>query len=591
MSEANRNVLWATAFVDELARQGVRHVCVAAGSRSAPLTFALAAEARIRVHAFVDERSAGFFALGVGRAAGAPAAVVTTSGTAAANLFPAVVEASQGESPLIVLTADRPAHLRGQDANQTIDQSRLYGVYPRAFYDVPLPSVREDVLRYVRALAARVVSGTTDPLPGPVHVNFQFEKPLEPTSVSGDVPDDFARSAPMAARGRAGAAPFASVRSGTYQLAREDLEWVGTRIGAARRGLVVAGPSPTPATAGPAALKIATATGYPLLADPLSGARFEKGAREKAVAAYDAFLADPEVRARLSPDLVIRLGAAPTSASLSRLLRTCERQIVVDAGGRWKDHLAVADIYVRADPDAWAAAVADHVTRSADPDWVGDWRRAGSLAAVALSAELDGEGFEGAVLAEAVRALPPEATLYLGNSLPVRDVDAFAVPTDESLHVIGLRGASGIDGNVSAALGASAVATGPTLAALGDLAFYHDMNGLLAASKLGSDIVFLVINNDGGGIFHTLPIREYEEVLLPYVVQPHGLDFSHAAALYGLPYRRETSAADAYAALERSFEIGGPHVVEVVSDREENRRRREQVVERMCDAVRAGLGE
>jgi 2-succinyl-5-enolpyruvyl-6-hydroxy-3-cyclohexene-1-carboxylate synthase len=591
VSDANRNVVWATAFVDELARQGVRHVCVAAGSRSAPLVFAFAADDRVRLHPFVDERSAGFFALGVGRAGGTPAAVVTTSGTAAANLLPAVVEASQGESALIVLTADRPAQLRGQDANQTIDQDRLYGTYPRAFYDVPLPEVRDDALRYVRALAARVVAGARDPIPGPVHVNLQFEEPLEPTPVAGDVPETFGDSAPLAARGRAGTEPFTRVRWGVPKLARQDLEWATTRIGKARRVLIVAGPSSSPAAAGPATLKLAAATGYPLLADPLSGARFARGAAERGVAAYDAFLTDPVVRARLAPDLVIRLGAAPTSAPLLRLLGACENHIVVDAGGRWKDHLAIADSYVRTAPAAWCAAIARRVEPAADPEWIGAWCRAGALAARALETEFDGEVFEGAVLAEAVRALPPEATLFVGNSLPIRDVDAFAVPRDDPLRVFGLRGASGIDGNVSTALGVSAVSTGPTLAALGDLAFYHDMNGLLAASKQRTDIVFFVINNDGGGIFHTLPIREYQDVLLPYVVQPHGLDFSHAAELYGLPFRRHTSPADARSALEQCFAAGGPHVLEVVSDREKNRRRREQVVEAVRDAVRVGLEE
>jgi 2-succinyl-5-enolpyruvyl-6-hydroxy-3-cyclohexene-1-carboxylate synthase len=591
VSDENRNVVWATAFVDELARHEVRDVCVAAGSRCAPLVFAFAADERVRVHPFVDERSAGFFALGIGRACGAPAAVVTTSGTAAANLLPAVVEASQGESPLVVLTADRSAHFRGQDANQTIDQVRLYGGYTRSFYDVPLPRVREDALRYVRALAARVVAAALEPVPGPVHVNFQFEKPLEPTSVPGDVPEDFRDPVTLAAGGREGTKPFTMVRTGPPRLAPEEVEWAAGRVGGARRGLIVAGPSSSPATTGPAVLRLAEATGFPVLADPLSGARFADGAAGRSIAAYDAFLTDQVVCYRLAPDLVIRLGAAPTSVPVLRLLEACGNQIIVDAGARWKDHLAVADSYVRAAPAEWCAAVAERVDPRLDAEWIDDWGHADALAVRTLEGELDGEIFEGAVLAAAVRALPPGATLFLGNSLPIRDVDAFAIPRDVPIHVLGLRGASGIDGNVSAALGASVVSTGPTLAALGDLAFYHDMNGLLEASKLGTDIVFLVINNDGGGIFYTLPIREYEDVLLPYVVQPHGLDFAHAAELYGLPHQRQTSVADTRAALEQSLAVGGPNVLEVMSDREHNRRRREQVVEGVRDAVRAGLDE
>ncbi len=205
MTHANRNMLWAQALVDELGRQGVTHVCVASGSRSAPLAFAFAGDERFTVHSLLDERSAGFFALGIGRASARPAAVLTTSGTAAANLLPAAIEASLGESPLLLITADRPAHLRGLDANQTIDQVKLFGPYVRLFSDTPLPRAEDTALRHLRALAARAVAASTGHPKGPVHLNVQFEKPLEPTPVAGDVPASLAT--PGAAGGRTAREP------------------------------------------------------------------------------------------------------------------------------------------------------------------------------------------------------------------------------------------------------------------------------------------------------------------------------------------------------------------------------------------------
>lgn len=595
MRPENRNVLWARTFVDELARLGVRDVCVASGSRSSPLVLALAersAQGPLRLFPQVDERSAGFFALGAARASGRPSAVVTTSGTAAANLWPAVMEASQAAVPLLVLTADRPGHLRGQDANQTVDQLRLYGTYARLFMDVGPPRPREDLLRHLRASAGRAVAAAVGPPAGPVHLNFQFEKPLERTPVPGDVPDELAEEAPLAVTGRAAGAPFTRPHPAVSSLGPEASRWLAERAAAAARPLLVCGPAPRPDRLGPAALRLADLAGWPLLADPLSGARFGPGAGRLAVDGYDLLLRVPEARRALTPDFVLRLGGSPTSASLLEFLEglTDAEQVVVDAGPRWADPLAVATHHVAADPAAACDALAERKAelggQAPAPTWGATWARLSAAARQAADEELRERPFEGTVLADVARLAPAGGLLFVASSMPVRDLDAFGRPRDAPLTVVGLRGASGIDGSVSAALGAAAGAGVPALAVLGDLAFYHDMNGLLAARRIEADLTLVVIQNDGGGIFHFLPVREERAVFEPLVAMPHGLDFARAAELYGLPFRRLAGPAELEAAL---MEEGGAgvRIVEVPSHREENRRRHEQTAE----AVRRGVRE
>lgn len=590
---ANRNVAWAHIFVEELARAGLREACIAPGSRSGPLVLALDAEPRIRTLVHLDERSAGYFALGMGKATGRPALMLTTSGTAAANLLPAVVEASQGEAPLLVVTADRPHRLRGQAANQTIDQVKLYGPYTRLFHDVAPPRLDGECLRYLRGLAGRAVAAALGPPAGPVHLNFPFDKPLEPTPVPGEVPQPLRAGEAGGPAGRPHDRPFTAVEGSRRLADAETLDRLAELVRASPRGLLVCGPAAEPERMGPAALRLRAATGYPLLADPLSGARFRPGASEGALAAYDLFLRDEEGWSALAPDLVLRTGLPSPSAALERFLEAhpATTQVVVDGGGRWKDPSTVASRYLLADPAATFEALGERLAGTAgglaDPGWAAGWRRAEEAAWSALVEQFDAEFFEGTAVAETAALLPAGALLFVGNSMPVRDLDSFAAPRDEPLRVLGNRGASGIDGTVSTPLGAAAVSAGPAVAIIGDLALYHDMNGLLAARRFGIDVCFVVLNNDGGGIFHLLPIREFEPPFTSHFVAPHGLDFRRAAHLYDLGWERAASRAELRAALTRAVDEGGPRIIEVPSDGAHNRRRHEEAAEAVLWAVAA----
>ncbi|MCK5650889.1 MAG: 2-succinyl-5-enolpyruvyl-6-hydroxy-3-cyclohexene-1-carboxylic-acid synthase [Gemmatimonadetes bacterium] len=593
---SNRNTIWARAFMDELAKSGVQDVCIAPGSRSTPLVLACAEDPRFRPFVHLDERSAAYFALGVGKSTGRPGVVITTSGTAAANLYPAVIEAAQSETPLILLTADRPHRLRDADANQAIDQIRLFGRFVRSFYEVAPPEIAEDALLHLRSLACRAVADAVGLPAGPVHLNFPFAKPLEPTEGPGDVPAEDEMH-PLATRGRDGSAPFVDIRPRRLQADPEDVAQLLERLAESSRGLLVAGPSADSERTGEAVVRFAAATGSPLLADPLSGARFRNTHGATVLGRYDLFLREEEVRRHLAPDLIVRIGASPTSAALLTFLQenAATPQLVVDAGHLWKDHLASASQCYQADPVLFLDALSDQAPRRGAPEWRMLWEHAEEIAGNAL-AHMRGEFFfEGDVLSTVAAALPEGASLFVSSSMPVRDLDAFGAHRSERLRVLGNRGASGIDGVVSTALGVAATSEGPTVAVLGDVAFCHDMNGLLAARRHGMDVTFVVIHNDGGGIFHMLPIREREPSFTSFFAAPHGLDFRHVAELYSLHYSRIEESSEAVTelreALEAAVEEGGARLVEVRTDREENHRRHQEIVEAVGRALRSELIE
>jgi 2-succinyl-5-enolpyruvyl-6-hydroxy-3-cyclohexene-1-carboxylate synthase len=580
------NAHWARTFLDELARSGVQEICVSPGSRSTPLVLAAASDPRFRVTSVVDERSAGFLALGMGKASGVPAAVITTSGTAGANLYPAVIEASQGEIPLLVLTADRPHRLRDTDGNQAIDQIHLFGGFPRMFVEVAPPGLADGDLKHLRAQACRAVAQAQGSPPGPVHLNFPFEKPLEPSDPEPSASPPPEGVSQLAWEGRAGGEPFVRIPRTAPQATDAEVARLLEALSASSRGVIVAGPHPEARKVGPAVLALSAATGFPVLADPLSGARFSHPHGAQVVAGYDLFLRSPSVRAALAPDLILRVGASPTSASLLQYLgdHSGAIQLVVDDGHRWKDHLASAHLYLRADPASLLYRISTELHSGGREDWVTLWKKAESKTREQLEAETPATMLEGEVLARVVDALPQGANLLVGNSMPIREMDAFAHPQPKPLCVYGNRGTSGIDGMVSTTLGIGYVSQGMTVGVLGDLAFFHDMNGLLTLKTEKFPVGFVVVNNDGGGIFHTLPVRFHGDAFTRFFTTPHGLDFEYVARLYELPFGRVESREELPGALAAFLEKGEPFILEVRSSRAEGHEGRRKRIESMVAA-------
>lgn len=565
------------AFVDELARAGVRHVCVAPGSRSAPLALTIANHPALRTWVHLDERAAAFFALGMARALGAPVALVCTSGTAAANFLPAVVEARSAAVPLLVLTADRPPELRDVGAPQTIDQRGLYGTHVKWFVEVALPEATPALVRYARTLASRAAGLAAAVPAGPVHLNFPFREPLVP--VATEPPAGMSEGDAIAWHGRPDGAPWARVDDALPTPDPRTTRRLAGYLRTARRPLVVCGPQQDCALAMPLAA-LARSIGAPLLADPLSQVRWGQHDRACVVDRYDAALRDEATAAALAPDLVLRIGAPPTSKPLQRFLQrhTPAHHVVVDAA-RWPDPALLATEMVHADPRVLCEHLLDHLASgrgAAAPESLTAWRRVDATAGAALAAYCAAltEPFEGRALAEVAAVVPPGGTLCVSSSMPVRDLDAFAAGDDRALRVLANRGANGIDGVLSTALGAAAAARetggGPLVLVIGDLAFYHDMNGLLAAKLHALDATIVVLNNDGGGIFSFLPQAAHPAHFEQLFGTPHGLDFAPAAALYGAQYHR----ADTWDALRAAVEAGtagrGLHIIEMRTDRARN---------------------
>src|SRR5579884_888004 len=538
------------AFVDELVRAGIRDACLMPGSRSTPLALALARHPGLRTWSHVDERSGGYFALGLAKATRCPVVVACTSGTAAANLFPAVVEAFYGHVPLVVLTADRPPELRDCAAGQTIDQLRLFGTHVRWFVELDAAEAPGAIF-HARTLACRAAAAAAGPPPGPVHVNCPFREPLPTAFVTGcPAPDG-------APRTRVGAHALAPAPAALAQAA--------AALAGARRPLVVCGPLDDPDPALPEAVAaLAAALGAPVIAEPTSNLRRPPLAAHL-VDAHDALARTAAFAETHAPDAIVRLGAPPTSKALGARLGTWPARVhlVLDGTGTWPEPTGAATHLLHGPPAATAAALAAALgPPRPDDGWGARWRRAGSAARRALAAAVAQERapFEAHAVRALAAVLPAQATLYVGNSLAVRALDAFWPANAPAVRVLANRGASGIDGFVSSVLGAAA-GTGPVVGLGGDLAFYHDMSVLLAARGYGLRLVLVVLDNDGGGIFHFLPTAECDPRWEELFVTPHGLDFQPAAEMYGAAFVRVREPAALAPALIDALAAAGTTVV------------------------------
>jgi 2-succinyl-5-enolpyruvyl-6-hydroxy-3-cyclohexene-1-carboxylate synthase len=557
------------AFADELVRSGVRHACTSPGSRSTPLVLALVRDGRLAVHSHVDERSAAFFALGIAKATGAPAVITCTSGTAAANFLPAVVEAHEAGVPLLVLTADRPPELREVGAGQAIDQLKLYGAAARWFFEVGNHDASAEP--WLRALACRAVHATLGSAgrPGPVHLNFPLREPLV-------APPEL----PAGRGGRSDGEPWLLRRSSPAVPSDEQLARYAAWVASHPHGVVVAGRAEhgQPALA-EALARFAGAAGWPLLADPLSWAR-RGGA---AVAHYDALLRCEPFAAARRPTGVLRVGDLPTSKPLRAWLAALDaEQVAFDPEGVWHDPGATLWTVLGADPAATLDALAERV-RPGDAGWLEAWTRADAAAGAAIDDALrEGLG-EPRAARELGALLPSGATLFAASSMPVRDVETFVGARADPPRVLAHRGANGIDGTVSAAFGAAAAGDGPVVLLIGDVALAHDLGGLLAAKRLGLALTIVLVDNDGGGIFEFLPVAGATDAFEQHVATPTGLDARRIASLFELEYAEPTDPAAFAAAVTAALSADRTTLIHVRSDRKANVTEHHAV----WDAVRA----
>jgi 2-succinyl-5-enolpyruvyl-6-hydroxy-3-cyclohexene-1-carboxylate synthase len=587
------------AFVDELVRCGMRAACTSPGSRSAPLVLSLARERRLRCYSHIDERCAGFFALGLAKSSGLPVAVACTSGTAVAELLPAAIEAREARVPLLLLSADRPPELRENGAGQAIDQLKLFGDASKWFFDVGIHDAGDQQLRWMRTLACRAYWTALEGRAGVVHLNFALREPLVLEQALGED-----------ASGRGDGRPYV-LRPRSGQHASGFDESLLGLVRRATRGVVIAGRQERDPALPHGLAAFAEAVRWPLLADPLSGAR--TGAA--AIAHYDALLREPAFADAFRPDLVLRVGDLPVSKPLRGWLAGLAevQQLSIDPERSWQDPASVLSDSLALDPGETLAGLTGALTEqggehtgSVEEDWLARWRSADELAAEAIVPALGDQRLsEPSVAVELGVLLPAEATLFVASSMPVRDIETFWPVRPDPPRVLCNRGANGIDGTVSSAFGAAADADGPVVLLIGDVALAHDIGGLLAARRLRLKLTIVLIDNDGGGIFEFLPLarapmaleddprasaaapqhtRGTEEppeaggaadtagadIYTQHVATPSGLDFAHAAALYGLGHERAEDLPAFRAALERAIGAAGSSIVEVRGTRAEN---------------------
>ena len=564
MDRTNRNTALASAMVSELARCGVRHATVSPGSRSTPLAVALWREPSIDVSVIVDERSASFFALGAAQATGTPVAVLCTSGTAAANLHPAVCEADESAVPLIVLTADRPPELRDIGAGQTIDQLKLYGSAVRWFCEVGTHDADDDGLLHFRSVACRAYwTAAGDPRPGPVHLNVPWRDPLGPEPH----PDDVTAESPLALDGRDGR-PLTTVPPTPPLPAEALVEALFERLRAAPRGLIVAGRMRPPAAEAIASL--GDRAGYPILAEPTSQLRLGRHDRSLVVAAYE-----PIARARpseLEPELVLRFGEMPTCKPLRQWLAAIPdaAQLAIDPFAGWNEPSRIAGAIVRAHAEPLCEGLVERFSgRRPDRGWADSWLAAAGAAGEALAAGLDraDEPTEPGLHRVLGAAYAAGELVYTASSMPIRDQEAFLPSGEADVVFLANRGANGIDGLVSSGIGAAHAGGRPTVIVTGELGLLHDIGGLAALRDVDTPVRIVVVNNGGGAIFDFLPqagqldAEEFEALL----GTPRAVDCERVAELFGLAHRRVFDLAEVRAAL-----AAGTGLIEVRVDRGEN---------------------
>lgn len=529
------NFLWSQALVAGFAAAGATHAVLSPGSRSTPLALALLRQPQLQCTVAIDERSAAFFALGLAKASRRPVLLLATSGTAPANWLPAVIEASQAGVPLILLSADRPPELQGCGANQTIAQIGLFGAHVRASHALGAPE-GGFAPGWLHCLAARIVEQSQWPHPGPVHVNQPFREPLVP---AGEPPSGERL-------------PAIHVAPPQLLPDRAAVEQLAAAI-AGRPGAIVCGELPATPGLAEALSALAARLNCPLLAEPLSGLRFGCHDRSHLCVRYNRWLAEPEVAARLRPEWVLRFGAFPVTRRLQEYVASATKiHALVEPWPRWSDPSHRLTHLLRADPLAACQALLAAAPAAVPADW--------RAAFIDCEHRVRPDGSASHIPA-LIAELPASTPLFVGNSLAIRQLDSESGSGDKPLHFYGNRGASGIDGNISTALGIAA-SHGRVVALLGDLTTQHDLGGLALAA--GRDAVIVVVNDGGGGIFDLLPqagLPEFEQAWRT----PQQISFEHAAATFGLGYARASNAEGLRDALRRAFASGGPQLIELLA--------------------------
>lgn len=575
MSE-NHHLVLVQAFIAQLYQSGVRDVCISPGSRSTPLTMAFVRHGGFSLWSVLDERSSGFFAVGLARSKQQPVVLVCTSGTATGNYLPAVMEAHNARLALLVVTADRPPELYDTGANQTVYQQNLYGPFVKWYHQMPVPEAKQDLMRHAVTVAARAAAIASSPVPGPVHVNWPFREPLIIPEEPFELPS----------AGEAGSS--VRVWSGTSKLQSDTVAALRSLLTQHQRGMILCGPG-LDMQAVASVVRFAEAYGWPVLADPLSQLRAGEHNKTNIIETYDILMRTAWFQKQAKPEVIVRFGAAMTSKVLGQFLATHSdvRQVVVDEGQVWVDPSFTATDVVRVSPQVFCEQLGDvEDTTLGEQRWLLWWQRANGAARVALDkAAARSDWYEGQIVPELLSTLPEDTNIFVGNSMPIRDFDSLMSVTLKRLRLFANRGVSGIDGVVSSALGVAAASKHLTVLVIGDVSFYHDLNALLVAKRNHLNLLVFVVNNDGGGIFTFLPQAEYTDTFAHFRTA-HGMEFSGAESLYGAKYTQVRDWQQFRQAVNQLVLQDGLRIIELTFDPAENRTHHQYLFEAIAESAK-----
>jgi 2-succinyl-5-enolpyruvyl-6-hydroxy-3-cyclohexene-1-carboxylate synthase len=550
---------YLAAFVAELVQTGIKDIVVSPGSRSTPMAMVMAEHPEIKLHIHVDERSAAFFALGIAKATNNPVAILCTSGTAAANYFPAIVEARYSRVPLLVLTADRPHELREVGAPQAIDQIHLYGQHVKWFADMALPENSNEVIRYARTICARAAAIAAQAPAGPVHLNFPFREPLIPK-----LDEDIFQ---LEERPKG----YVNVRNGDLTIPDEAFKEIALKLEGYKNGIIVCGNIADDMFA-QTVTDLSATLKFPILADPLSQLRSGNHQQENIVEAYDTFLRNEDAKTYLKPDVILRFGAMPVSKALTIFLKENHQaeQLVIDGAGGWRDPASLSTEMIFCNETIFCEKLLAVAEPRMSVGFLEKWQKVNNLTKANMALIKDSQNLsEGRMFYQLAEMLPEGATLFVGNSMPIRDLDSFFLNNHKSIKIMANRGANGIDGTVSTALGA-ALYSQPLYLVLGDLTFFHDLNGMVASKLYGIDIRIIVVNNNGGGIFSFLPQAEHPKNFELLFGTPLNLEFEHSVTMFNGNYTKVKDWEHLGKLMNQSTANKGLNVYEVVTNRDSN---------------------
>lgn len=524
--KVNRNIFWTKTFANELASLGLEYACISPGSRNAPLTIAFAECKKIKSFPIIDERSCGFFGLGLAKSIKKPVVLIGTSGTAAVEFYPAIVEAKLQRIPLIVCTADRPPELLDCGANQTINQQNVFANHISWFFDAGLPEVASERVRHIKVIARRAYFESNEKNRGPVHLNFPFRKPFEPFSFTDSINpkllQDESYKTELLENTRFQCSRFLPLR------AKALIQTLSRN----KRGIIIAGPDNYESEFISRCVQLSRLLGYPILADGASQFRFGPHSKINIISNYDAFLRGIKFQKKIKPDIILQFGRNITSKGLGDYLDKCSaKRFIINKFGDWIDPAGRATDAIAIDPGCFCDIALDTLDggsfRHKNEKWIELFRNADEIAKYIKKKHIESAGFsfEGRIVSELLKFAPDNSALMLSNSMPIRDWDYYASAQDKNIETFNNRGASGIDGVISTAFGVAEGSGKRTFLLIGDLAFFYDLTGLFAAQKHLIPLTIILINNNGGGIFETLPISKCGDVFKKYFIAPHSLSF------------------------------------------------------------------